>query len=235
MLLQIDRHIVLKWPKGGPVNLMYDDWFKKGTLTLRRYLWITQVTHLLLLGLGAEVLAGIEERSKDVMKPKWFLTAYSGTGTVEDVADVLISQASYSYESYIGVIALGRELWRYKDWAGIEVEMQAVKHFGEMNHWEFNIPFSLRWHPFPWDEYLDTSLAMGYGLSYATDVPELEESNGLKSANFMNYLLLELSLGLPQYPQWDFVLRLHHRSGGYGMFGTSTGSNFVCGGLKYRF
>jgi hypothetical protein len=48
--------------------------------------------------------------------------------------------------------------------------------------------------------------------------------------------MLELILGLPQYPKWDLVLRIQHRSSVFGSVGSSGfGSNFVCGGIKYSF
>lgn len=77
--------------------------------------------------------------------------------------------------SYILVTALARELWRFKDWFGFELEGQVVRHFDEMNHWEFNSLLVARWRLFPWDKYLDTSFAIGDGISYATEVPEIEE------------------------------------------------------------
>lgn len=50
----------------------------------------------------------------------------------------------------------------------------------------------------------------------------------------LNYLLVEVALGLPKYPRWDLVFRIHHRSSVFGLVGAG-GSNFVCGGIKFGF
>jgi hypothetical protein len=46
--------------------------------------------------------------------------------------------------------------------------------------------------------------------------------------------MFELAMGLAQYPRWDLVLRIHHRSSIFGLYGAG-GSNYVCGGIKFSF
>jgi hypothetical protein len=186
------------------------------------------------LGLGTEALADRGEGSASVTKRRWFLTVYGGPHAQKTLADVLSFQASFPDDTYVGVVSLGRELWRHKAWVGIEAEGQIGKHFGNMDHWEFNGLLALRWHPFFWDKYVDTSFAVGNGLSYATQVPEIESEDDENAGRLLYYLLFELTFGLPQSPQWDLALRIHHRSDVYGLF-NGGGSNFVCGGIKYSF
>ena len=45
---------------------------------------------------------------------------------------------------------------------------------GEQEHVELVASINVRWITFPWNRYLDTSLAFGGGLSLATEVPVLE-------------------------------------------------------------
>ncbi|MEO0650736.1 MAG: hypothetical protein AAFZ65_08660, partial [Planctomycetota bacterium] len=74
--------------------------------------------------------------------------------------------------------------------------------------------------------------------SFATEVPPLEEqSQGNDGATqLLNYLLLEATVGVPSVPNWDFVFRIHHRSGIFGLFdGVSGGSNVLALGVKYTF
>lgn len=183
-----------------------------------------------------KALADTGEDESDKEHYKWALTLYTGPLAQDTIGDVYALQATFPDESYIAVGALTRELWHYRDWFGLEAEGQIGKHFGEMHHWEFNALLDLRWHLFPWDKYVETSFAGGLGLSYAVEVPEVEVADNGESQRLLGYLLFELTLGLPKYPRWDLVVRIHHRSGVFGLFGgVHGGSNYICGGIKYKF
>lgn len=129
-------------------------------------------------------------------------------------------------------------------WApGMSYESQ---NSGFSSHGEFNLLLILRWHKFPWDKYLDTSFAFGEGFSYATKVPAYEKDpHGVlhgpehkmhDAAHFLNYLMLELDFTRPEIAPWRVFLRIHHRSGVFGLFNNvDGGSNFICGGARYPF
>ena len=175
-----------------------------------------------------------DAQSKEADRYKWFLTVYGGAHAQDDINDVLTLQPKFEDNAYIGVVALGREFWHYKKYLSFELEGQVAKHFNKDTHWEFVGVLIGRWHYFPWDKYVDTSFAVGDGISYYTDVSEVEKEDDDDAQRTLNYLLFELSLGLPEYPKWDFVLRVHHRSSVFGLVGAG-GSNFVCGGIKFGF
>jgi len=180
--------------------------------------------------------AQAEESNTDVEADEhpWFLTVYSGAHWRDQLRDIFFFRAKFKEDSYLATVALGKELWRYKDWIGFEAEGQVTKHFGTMDHWEFNALIILRWHPFPWDKYIDTSLAVGDGISYATERPVLEKDP--EAGHTMNYLLYELAFGIPDYPDWALVVRVHHRSSIYGLIDKDYGaSNFLCAGIRYYF
>lgn len=140
------------------------------------------------------------------------------------------------WPAYISFLRAAREFAGSQEGLAWEVEGQLVKHFELQHHWEINGLVVARWHPFPWDRYLDTSFAIGEGLSYATEVPKVEVARGQDSAKLLNYLLFELTLALPKYPHWQVVALMHHRSGAFGLFsGVTGGSNFFGGGVKYLF
>jgi len=180
--------------------------------------------------------AGDEEIKLRPQHYKWGLSVY-GTILVQDsLNDIFEGEARIRESSFLFVVALSRELWRYRQWFGIGLEGQIGKHFDEMNHWEFNGLLTARWLKFPWDKYVDTSFAVGDGLSYATEVPEVEEREDPDAGKWMNYLMFELALGLPQYPRWDLFCRIHHRSSIHGLIGADrAGSNFVGLGIRYNF
>jgi hypothetical protein len=188
------------------------------------------------LCLTPSVLAGSGKQEEVGTNYKWFVTLYGGPHAQDNLGDVLSLQATFPDDTYIAVVALARELWRYENLVSLEAEGQIGKHFGEMDHWEFNGLLTLRWHPFWWDKHVETSLAVGDGLSWATEIPEVEKEDDENAQELLNYMLIELTLGLPKYPQWDLVVRIHHRSGVFGLFGgVYGGANFLCGGVKYSF
>jgi hypothetical protein len=185
---------------------------------------------LLLLGLVL-LLAG---RGQALAGDRLMVGLYGGR-TCYDSLESIFSDREYA-DSYISALTVGKGVGGYKHYLDLEVEGQIVKHWGDQDHFEFNALLGLRWLPFPWDRYLDTSFAVGEGLSYATDDPEIELEKHDRTARLLNYLMFELAVAVPQRPQWTLFARVHHRSGAFGLFdGVSGGSNVVGAGLRYAF
>jgi hypothetical protein len=169
------------------------------------------------------------EKTPDELK--WAVTLYGGRVTKDALKNVVSFSAKYS-DSYLGVVALSWQFAQLGKHIRLEVEGQVGKYFGEQDHWELNALAIARWVTFPWNAYLDTSFAAGEGISYATEVPELEAGPGASQA--LNYLLFEVSFALPAHPEWALVGRIHHRSGFWGALAPN-GSNAFGLGVKYRF
>jgi hypothetical protein len=167
-------------------------------------------------------------------KHKWFLTIFGGPFVQPDLENTLIFNMRVEDNIYIAVAALSREFWRYENWISFEVEGQVGKYFGEEHQWQFNGLIIGRWNWFPWDKYLDTSFALGDGLSYNTETSKVEKEDSEDAGKWLNYLMFELTLGLPEYPGWDFVYRIHHRSSIRDTIGAGA-SNFIAFGIKYSF
>lgn len=203
-------------------------------MILLRLRWFLLFLLVLITGLASGALADDDKKENDIERYKWFLTAYAGAHAQDDIGDVFTFQAKFEDNAYIGVLALARELWHYKKYLSFELEGQVAKHFNKDTHWEFVGVLIGRWHYFPWDKYVDTSFAVGDGFSYYTEVSEVEKEDDDDAQRTLNYLMFEVALGLPEYPRWDLVFRIHHRSSVFGLYGAG-GSNFVCGGLKFSF
>ncbi len=201
---------------------------------LIRTRWLFFAALVLIAGLVSNTLADEDQKDKKPERYKWFVTAYGGAHAQDDIGDVFTFQPKFEDNAYIGVLALARELWHYKKYLSFELEGQVAKHFNRDTHWEFVGVLIGRWHHFPWNHYVDTSFAVGDGISYYTEVSEVEEDDDDDAQRVLNYLLFELTLGLPEYPRWDLVFRIHHRSSVFGLAGAG-GSNFVCGGFKFAF
>lgn len=173
-------------------------------------------------------------RGPALAEDSWMVSLYGGRACYDSLENIL-SDREY-VDSYVAALVLGKGLKDYKHYLRLEGEGQVAKHWGEQDHFEFNALLGLRWLPFPWDRYLETSFAVGAGLSYATDEPEIEVEKNDRTSRLLGYLMFELAVAVPQQPQWTLFARVHHRSGAYGLFdGVRGGSNVVGVGLRYAF
>ncbi|MFQ5915524.1 MAG: hypothetical protein ACE5JS_20330 [Nitrospinota bacterium] len=163
----------------------------------------------------------------------WHLTFLGAIGTESVLADLAFLRRVDIANTYFLALSAGRALASYRDYLTLEVEGQVVKHFERQHHFEFNGFLALRWHPFPWDRYLDTSFAVGSGLSYATEPPEIERDG--ETPRLLNFLVFEKAISLPGAPRWSLIGRIHHRSSVFGLFGERGGSNFLAVGIRYQF
>ena len=99
-----------------------------------------------------------------------------------------------------------------------------------------------RWSNFPWNDTLMTTIAIGWGVSYTSDITANEAQDEIDTdpdegpQRWLNYLSFEYGVALPRYPQWQLFYRLHHRSGAFGLFASNdVGSNVMALGLRYQF
>ena len=170
--------------------------------------------------------------------PEWVGTLYAARISSEvGWEDILLDPIGAKYvDAFLVAGAISRSYARLKDGALLlEAEGQVVYNFGDQHHWEFNaVPVILRWQRFPWNHRVTTSAAFGLGLSYATEVPEVEVEIEGDSEQWLIYWVAELTAGRVASP-WAITLRLHHRSVAWGLLGEEGGSNAVGLGVRYRF
>ncbi len=163
----------------------------------------------------------------------WALTIYRARLTLDNMSKTLNFDAEYA-ESYLFAVALSKRVSSFKKYIDIEIEGQAVKHNGGQDHWEYNALPVVRWLLFPWDSYIDTSFAVGGGVSYAAKIPALEPGANTKKPKFQGFLMFELSLSVPRIPHLNLVARFHHRSGVGGLISdVQDASNAIGFGIKY--
>ena len=163
----------------------------------------------------------------------WYVTVvggvYSGSQLLEIPARLDLR------DSYTFGVSVSKQFAEWTRFMRFEGELQVLKHFGEQDHWEFTGSLNLRWVVFPWNRHIETTVALGEGLSWATQIPALEKADPTNSDNaqLLNYILIEVTFAIPESP-WSLVTRIHHRSGVFGLFGHS-GSNILEAGIRYRF
>ena len=163
------------------------------------------------------------------------LSVYGGRLPKEKWEQAVLPGAEFSDATL--VVAAGSWTFSrfFNEKLSLEIEAQVGKYFGDQDHWEINLPIlGFRWHRFPWDRHLSTSFAWGIGPSYATQVPEVELQTNDESSHWLIYWFGELTGG-PPTANWEVLLRLHHRSDGFGTVADDGGSNALCAGLRYRF
>ena len=190
--------------------------------------------------LQPEVTTPPENPRKDF---KSFVTVYGGTGTNSSLGEALTLQTSKFYDSFfnnetfIGIEG-GRKLASNNKNLSLEALGQLRQHIGERGYLAVESALVLRWNVSPNSNFLNTSLAIGNGLSYVTALPGVEETRptSFNKSNLLNYLLIEGTFSLPKSPEWSLVLRLNHRSGVFGLFnGVRDGSNNFALGIRRSF
>lgn len=120
----------------------------------------------------------------------------------------------------------------------VQIAGNATVRNGRNEHtiYEFNPYIIFRWANLPWNNYVNTSLAFAEGISYDTSIPSLESKSSQDTKRFLNYMMFEASFAHLDYPRLQFVARIHHRSGAYGLYRAgNTGSNDLSFGIRYLF
>lgn len=183
-----------------------------------------------LLTLGLFDSARADERS-------WFVAAYGGKAAEERMLDIVTRYNTGFRDAWLVAVAPGRVLREHERWRQ-ELEGQVVRHFGDQSHWEFNVAWLARWLVFPWNDRIDTGVALGLGLSWASEIPPIEPRAKLEegeSRQFLGYVAIELEFAPPGGSDWSGFARLHHRSDAFGLFHDQRGgSNFITLGLRRR-
>ncbi len=145
--------------------------------------------------------------------------------------------------------ALSYRMLNYQDIWSIEGEIGAGQRFGALHQTEGWVALYARWSWFPWNHVVRTSVAISTGLNYASSATDFEIfwTPGNQSPRLMHYLSPEITFALPQAPDSEFLIRLHHRSGGGyfwkdnvpvygGIFrGAEGGAQYLAFGLRQRF
>jgi hypothetical protein len=160
---------------------------------------------------------------------KWFTTIYYGIYSGVPLDKTFEFKGERNSNRYAG-LGLGRELVKWK-YASLEAEGMFAEHYGSMgNYEEYIVALGLRYHYFPWDEYVKTTVALVDGPSYTT-----KQIAG-ENRYLLNFVRFELTLAYPKYDRLSFALGIHHRSGAKSTLHIGNGdTNFYVLGLRYKF
>lgn len=122
----------------------------------------------------------------------------------------------------------------------LEIEAGVAKRFGNSytgNQWEFDLMPMAIWKYFPWNDCVYTNFGLGLiGASYVTGISSFEkdfDSSG-RSNPFLNLLIPEITVSPAKDAPFVFFVRVHHRSGIYGLInGVHGASNYICGAIRF--
>lgn len=171
-----------------------------------------------------------------------FIGAYTGAFIQTTLTDIATLQA-LPYEidlndDFIAGITASRRIVTFYDHFHIEAEVGVAQRFGDQNEQEFWVAPYLRYDGFFWNKYLYTSIAINTGLSYATGVSAIEDERGGQAGGdqFLHFLSPEITFALPNFEAYQATVRIHHRSGAFGVVSDTTGgAQYLTFGLRKRF
>jgi len=103
---------------------------------------------------------------------------------------------------------------------------------------EIAVAPALRWHGFPWNDKVHTSISVApLGISYTSSVSPLERGPNGQGSQTLNWLFLEVALSSPGNKANEFFARLHHRCSVYDLLNNygANGEDFFALGFRRRF
>ena len=212
--------------------------------TRPRHSGVLMTGGLLAAAFGGGPVAEAFDRSGE---RRWHATGYVSRWVNTDLLDVpsraITGNLSFSDTNFAGV-GLSRVIvpsfsipLPFTDFAfrgnRIELEGQVLKHFGGQSHWEGTLALLFRTGQIPLGGGLEANLAVGEGLSVASERPRFEGAIDVRPSRTLNYLAFEAEFSHASAPGVSFVTRLHHRSGVFGLIAPKkSGSNFIGVGIR---
>ncbi|TNM62909.1 hypothetical protein [Aliirhizobium smilacinae] len=144
----------------------------------------------------------------------------------------------YGDSGFIGFSASRTVASFWRERFAIETELGVGKRFGSMHESETWAALFLRYRDFPWNDYLYTTVAVSTGLNYASGISDEERARAGndRGDRILHYLAPEITFASPQDKSKELVIRLHHRSGAYGLVSDADGGiQYLTVGLRFRF
>jgi hypothetical protein len=185
-------------------------------------------------GAGAVALVGLALSAQRAAAMEPSVLVFGGPVTLNDVAEVLaVDGVEYSDATVFGVA--GSLRWdlphpRFR----FSMEAQLARYFGSQESWEVNlVPAMIHYVPRDGIGPLE-SLGFGIGFSYASEPPAVELARGDETTQEKWYWTLEAAFESGD-PDLEYILRIHHRSTGFGSIGSGRSTNAVVIGLRQGF
>jgi len=173
---------------------------------------------------------------------RWSGTLFLGSSVADGkLRDLVVAPWSGSWgdDTIVGG-ALQYRVARFWRFFMVDLEAGGLYRFGQTEGGEFWAAAYLRYDGFPWTNYLYTTIGFSMGPDYVTRLPQVERGTDLRpepnQSRWLNYFSPEITVALPDYPQYEMAFRYMHRSGIFGTYnGVYEGANSFVIGFRYRF
>lgn len=184
--------------------------------------------------------------SHDPNRPdEWAVTVLGGWLNEANFSGVLFSPWTSSFDdTRIISAAISKRVHEFDEssfvgqyWF-VELEAGIGQRFGNSDATEIWTALYLKFDGFPWSDIILTTAGVSTGINYVSSISDLEvsKSGNDKGSNLLHYFSPEIAFADPDRKNLEFVARLHHRSGIFGLFdGVSGGSTFLSLGLRQHF
>ncbi len=179
------------------------------------------------------VVEPVKDRGGD-----WAVTVYGGLVSENKFSRLLFTpwDAEVDEDTPWLSLSLSKRMWTWGEDVSFELEGGAGYRFGNEKTGEIWGALYTRYDGFFWNDTVYTTVAASTGLNYATRVSPFERAKRDGGAKLLHFFAPEVTFADPDDKNLELVLRLHHRSGVFGLFnGVSSGSNIVTIGLRKRF
>lgn len=203
-----------------------------------------------LLPFALQCVAATVSEAPRLAHPRW--TLYAGRLADNDLpvfaSDTLRGRLSWRHSYFLGAGYL--QPVKPPDWLhraagriGLEhishhIEWIGLQHFGGQHNSEMALAYMVHSPHADWGG-LRLRAGGGVGPSLALGRPSAEDGPDAqpeKRSRLQHYIALEVEAAMPELSAYSVVLRLHHRSGVYGLVAPKgVGSNFVTLGLRLPF
>ncbi|UUV17204.1 hypothetical protein NRK67_04690 [Fusobacteria bacterium ZRK30] len=194
---------------------------------------------------------GKSRKAFDVDGNKYIIRPLYGIATQSDLGDLLAFKdlKKDPNDGKIAGIQVERYVYKrpYDFPINITLQSSFITHFNSYsgeetdyytndNTYEINFGIKIYWTEFPWDKYVRTRLGVSEGLSYTSNITNLERYNQYneKNSNYLNYIDITLSFNAKDITKIDDLedtyigMGISHRSGIFGTInGVDGGSNNV--------
>jgi hypothetical protein len=194
---------------------------------------------------------GKNRKAFDVDGNKYIIRPLYGVATQSDLGDLITFKdlkgdpndgkfAGIQVERYVykkpydfpvNITLQSSFITHFNSYSGDEAD-----YYTNKNTYEINFGIKMYWTEFPWDKYVRTRLGVSEGLSYTSNITNLERYNqhNEKNSNYLNYIDITLSFNAKDITKMDNLedtyigMGISHRSGIFGTInGVDGGSNNV--------
>lgn len=192
--------------------------------------------------LAATALAADAGDLAQTSEPRWSASIFAGYTDHDGqmfTATRLAFDPGMREEKILGG-ALAYRVGRFWNHFTLEVEGGVATRFPDSHLTEGWAAAFVRFDGFPWKHVLYTSIGGSIGVNYvsslpASELPTLAEPDR-PTSKLLHYFSPEIAFALPDHRQHEMFVRLHHRSGVWGLFnGVHGGSDALVLGYRLRF